>query len=80
MPSSAVASRDLARERVGGEALRQRARGDRERDVAHLGARLDEPSHRAAAAELAVVGVGREHERALGHVADHAGSSARPAT
>ena len=55
----------LAGERVGREALRQRARRDRERDVAHVAARVDEPRHRAAAAELAVVGVRREHERPL---------------
>ena len=65
MPSSAVAAATSCRERVGREALRQRARGDREGDVAHLGALLDEARHRAAAAELAVVGVRREHERAL---------------
>ena len=57
---------DLARERVRRKAVRQRARGDRERDVAHLGAGLDETRHHAAAAELAVVGVRREHEHALG--------------
>ena len=34
-------------------------RRDRERDVAHLGAGLDEARHRPAAAELAVVGVRR---------------------
>ena len=56
---------DLVPERVGREALGQRAGRDRERDVAHLGALLDEPRHRAAAAELAVVGVRREHERPL---------------
>ena len=55
----------LARERVRREAVRQRPRGDRERDVAHLAARVDEPRHRAAAAELAVVGVRRQHERPL---------------
>ena len=55
----------LARQRVGREALGQRARRDRERDVAHVGAVLDEPGHRAAAAELAVIRVRREHERAL---------------
>ena len=64
----------LARERVGREPLRQRARRDRERDVAHVGARLDEPRHRRAAPELAVVGVRREYERAL-DVADHPAAS-----
>ena len=53
----------LARERVRREALRQRAGRDRERDVPHLAAALDEPRHRAAAAELAVIGVRRQHER-----------------
>ena len=57
----------LARQGVGREAVRERPRRDRERDIAHLGARFDETRHRAAAAELAVVGVRREHERALGH-------------
>ena len=61
----------LVGERVRRKALGQRARRDREGDVAHVGARLDEPSHRAAAAELAVVGVRCEHERAL-HARDHA--------
>ena len=70
MPSSVVACAHLARERVGREPLRQRARRDRERDVAHVGALLDEPRHRRAAPELAVVGVRREYERPL-HVADH---------
>ena len=55
----------LARERVGLETLRERAGRDRERDVVHLDPRLDEPRHRAAAAELAVVGMRREHEHAL---------------
>ena len=55
----------LARERVRLEARRQRARRDRERDVAHLAPALDEPRHRPAAAELAVVRVRREHERLL---------------
>ena len=39
----------------------------------HLHPGLDEPRHRAAAAELAVVGVRREHEHALPGL-DHAGS------
>ncbi len=56
---------DLAGKRVGLEPGWERARRDRERDVAHLAARVDEPGHRPAAAELAVVGVRREHERAL---------------
>ena len=60
----------LARERVGLEARRQRARRDREGDVAHLAAALHEPRHRPAAAELAVVRVRGEHERALPGV-DH---------
>ena len=55
----------LARERVGLEPGRKRARRDREGDVANLAAALDEPRHRPAAAELAVVRVRREHERAL---------------
>ena len=62
---------DLVPQRVRWESLRQRARRDRERDVADLGTLLDEPRHRAAAAELTVVCVGREHERAL-PAADHA--------
>ena len=65
MPSSAVAARDLVAQRVRREALRQRPGRDREGDVAHLGPLLDEPRHRAAAAELAVVGVRGEDERAL---------------
>ena len=71
MPSSAVASPHLVGERVGREPLRERPRRDRERDVAHLAAGLHEPRHRAAAPELAVVGVRREHERALPGL-DHA--------
>ena len=67
---------DLVPERVGREALGERAGRDRERDVAHLGALLDEPRHRAAAAELAVVGVRREDERALQR-ADHARCTSR---
>ena len=63
----------LTRERVGREPVRQRARGDREGVVVHLDARLDEPRHRAAAAELTVVGVRREDEHALPGL-DHAGS------
>ena len=55
----------LARQRVGRKAVRQRARRDRERDVPHLGAAFDQPRHRAAAAELAVVGVRSQHERPL---------------
>ena len=55
----------LAGQRVGREALRERPRGDRERDVADLRALLDEARHRPAAAELAVVGVRRQHEDAL---------------
>ena len=65
IPSSARGLAHLACERVRLEARRQRASRDRERDVAHLAARLDEPRHRPAAAELAVVRVRREHERAL---------------
>ena len=44
----------------------------------HLDPRFDEPRHRAAATELAIVGVWREHEHALPGL-DHAasGSSAR---
>ena len=60
----------LARERVGREPLRKRARRDGERDVAHLGAALDEPRDRPAGAELAVVGVRCEDEDALPAV-DH---------
>ena len=63
----------LARERVGREARRQRAGRDREGVVVHLHSRLDEPRHRAAAAELAVVGVRRQHEHALPGL-DHATS------
>jgi len=61
----------LARERVGREPLGQRAGGDRERDIADLAAGLDEPRHRPAAAELAVVGVRREDEHLLPGL-DHA--------
>ena len=49
----------LAGERVGREPRGQRAGRDRERDVTHLTASLDETRHRAAAAELAVVRVRR---------------------
>ena len=62
----------LARQRVGREAFRERLRRDRERDVPHLGAALDEARHRPAAAELAVVGVRREDEHLLPGL-DHAG-------
>src|SRR5580765_2102938 len=55
----------LAGERVRLEPGRKRARRDRERDVTHLAAAVDEPRHRPAAAELAVIRVRREHERAL---------------
>jgi hypothetical protein len=64
----------LARERVRRETRRQRARRDRERDVVHLHARLHEARHRAAAAELAVVGVRGEHEHSLPRL-DHAGTT-----
>src|SRR5581483_4474699 len=64
----------LAGERVRREAIGQRLGRDREGHVAHVFARLDEPGHRPAAAELAVVRVRRENERALPAV-DHAGSS-----
>ena len=52
----------LARERVRLESRRERARGDRESDVVNLAAALDEPRHRPAAPELAVVRVRREHQ------------------
>src|SRR5829696_380443 len=55
----------LPGERVRREALGQRAGRDREGDVAHVGAGVSEARHRAAAAELTVVGVRREHEHAL---------------
>src|SRR5260221_10927393 len=57
--------RHLGRGRIGGKPLRQGGRRNRKRDVPNLAARLDEPRHRAAAAELAVVGVGCEDERLL---------------
>ena len=60
----------LARERVRREAFRERAGRDRERHVAHLAPRLDQARRRAAAAELAVVGVRGEDERAS-TVSDH---------
>ena len=69
----------LARERVRREAVRQRPRRDRERDVAHLAARVDEPRHRAAAAELAVVRVRRQHKRPL-PVLDQTGTASFAAT
>ena len=55
----------LPRQRVRREALGQRAGRDREREVADVRPLLDEPRHRAPAAELAVVSVGGEHEHAL---------------
>ena len=55
----------FARKRVRREAVRQRARCDRERDVPHFGVAFDEARHGATATELAVVGVRRQHERAL---------------
>src|SRR5579862_10701 len=61
----------LLRQRVGREARRQRARRDRERDVADVAAGLDEPRHRPATPELAVVRVRREDERSLPGL-DHA--------
>src|SRR5262245_22801914 len=69
----------LARERVRRKALRQRARRDRERDVSHLAAGVDKPRHRAAAAELAVVGVRREDDRAL-PLLDQTGTASRAST
>ena len=56
---------DLVRERVRREAFRERLGGDRERDVAHLSASVDESRHRPARAELAVICVRREHENPL---------------
>src|SRR5437868_754092 len=66
----------FARERVRREAVGERARRDREREVADVAAGLDEPRHRAAATELAVVRVRREHERAL-PMLDHAWTASR---
>ena len=68
----------LAGQGVGREARRERAGRDRERDVAHLAAGLDEARRRAAAAELAVVGVRGEDERSLPGV-DHQGCISRSA-
>src|SRR5581483_2435490 len=68
----------LSRERVRREPLRQRPGRDRERDVAHLRALLDQAGHGRTAAELAVVGVRREHEDALPRV--HSATAARAAT
>ena len=65
MPSSAVASRTSRASVSGGKPSGSDLRRDRERDVADVGAGLDEPGHRPAAAELAVVGVRGEHEHAL---------------
>ena len=65
IPSSAVASRTSRASVSGAKPVGERARRDREGDVAHLAARLDEAGHRPAAAELPVVGVRREDERAL---------------
>ena len=65
IPSSAVASRTSRASVSGGKPVRQRPRRDREGDVPHLAARLDEAGHRAPAAELAVVRVRREDERSL---------------
>ena len=65
MPSSAVASRTSRASVSGSKPGGKRTRRDREGDVANLAAALDEPRHRAAAAELAVVRVRREHERPL---------------
>ena len=59
---------------IGREAFGQGARGDRECDVADIRAGVDEPCHRSAAAELAVVGVRSEHERAFPGL-DHATGS-----
>ena len=53
---------NLAGQRIRREPRRQRARRDRERDVPHLASGLEEAGGRAAAAELAVIGVRREHE------------------
>ena len=74
---------NLAGEGVRREPLRQRPGRDRERDVAHLGAGVDESHHRPATPELTVVGVRREHERtadALDHAVASAGASARAPT
>ena len=71
MPSSAVASRTSRASVSGANPGGQRPRRDRERDVADVGAALDEARHRPAAAELAVVGVRGEHEHALPGL-DHA--------
>ena len=62
----------LAGERVRGEAFGERPRRDREGDVADVRPGLDEAGHRAAAAELAVVGVRGQDERPRRR-ADHAG-------
>jgi hypothetical protein len=65
---------DLAGKRVRLEPRRERTRRDREGDVPHLAAGLGEARHRAAAAELAVVRVRRQHERAPEPI-DHRGYS-----
>ena len=65
IPSSAVASRTSRASVSGANPVGQRPRRDRERDVAHLAPLLDEARHRPTAAELPVVGVRREDERAL---------------
>ena len=64
IPSAAVAARASCTSVSAGKPVGQRARRRRERDVAHLRAGLDQPRDRAAAAELAVVGVRRQHQRA----------------
>ncbi len=64
---------NLPRERVGREPLGKRFRRDREGDVANLDPCFDESRHRSAAAELTVIGMGREDEYPLPGL-DHAGS------
>src|ERR1700757_862168 len=49
--------RDLSRERIRRKAGGQRARRDRERDIADIAAGIDKSRHRSTAAELTVVSV-----------------------
>ena len=62
---------NLTGERVRRKAFGKGARRDGEGHIAHFGTVLDEARHRAAGAELPVVGVRGEHEHALPG-ADHA--------
>ena len=67
-----------AEQRARLEAGRERTRRDREGDVPDLAPGLDQPCHRPAAPELAVVGMRGEHQRLLPALEHRAIQPARP--